>query len=314
MNIKYLEYLVTIVDNNFNITKAAEMLHISQPALSNFIRRFEAEVSTEVFVRQNRKLTSLTKTGEILFQDSVFILESYNKMMNKVERTTQFKGGKLRIGINPIMLSGLFTGVLKKISNNNPNVKLQIIEKSSRDLLALLDQNDLDIVFTFHPNDVSKSKYSEKIIYEETLMGFINSNHPLANRISEKNTLKWKDLDEQKVALFDKNFYIRNFILNKYKENNVHPNITLESGSWDFLLENVRHNDLVTFMPSIVKESISMKNLRFFNMDTPIPWTVSLVYPAGNSYNETLKYFIDSLVKYFIIDQEIKEFRQSSDK
>lgn len=313
MNLKYLEYLVAIVKHDFNITNAAESLYISQPALSNFIRRFEKDLNQKVFVREARNLTSLTQVGQILYKDSIDILNSYYQMMNKIEHSSNFAGGVFRIGINPIMLSALFTGIFNKISREHPNIQLEIIENPSKELLYLLDNNKLDMVFTLYPNDVDRKKYDEKIIYEETLIGFMNNSHPLVSKVNKETmTLSWKDIDKEQLAIFDENFFLRNYILSYYKDNSVRPNIVLESGSWDFLIENARHNDVITFMPSPVIDYANLNSLIYFNMDKPIPWKVSLVFPKKDAYSKIHHFVLDSLVDYFLIEKDIKHFRESS--
>lgn len=309
MNLMYLQYIVTIVECEYNLTLAAEELHISQPALSNFVKRYEEEIGEEIFVRKKRKLCSLTNIGNVLYRDSLGILESYYAMMGKVEALSHFKGGVIRVGINPVMLSLLFTELFTRLVSENPNIKFELIEKGSNDLVPLLEANDIDLAFIFHPNSINLNLYHEVIIYEESIMGFMNAKHPLVNKITSDNKLAWKELDNHNMILLDQQFMIRKYILEQYKENKIQPRIALESSSWDFLLENTRINEAVTFLPSPIKDHTNLENLVYFDMEEPIPWRISLIYPKKEAYSNLEQHVIDSIVNYFVKDREIFKFR-----
>ena len=60
MNLQQLKYLVAVVDHGLNVSDAAEALYTSQPGISKQIRQLEDELGLKVFVRQGKRLTSLT--------------------------------------------------------------------------------------------------------------------------------------------------------------------------------------------------------------------------------------------------------------
>src|SRR5512141_1420873 len=64
MNLQQLRYLCAIVDNNLNVSEAAESLFTSQPGISKQVRQLEDELGVRVFVRQGKRLASLTPAGE----------------------------------------------------------------------------------------------------------------------------------------------------------------------------------------------------------------------------------------------------------
>src|SRR5438067_13515025 len=64
VNLQQLRYLCAIVDHGLNVSDAAEALHTSQPGISKQIRQLEDELGVRVFVRQGKRLASLTPAGE----------------------------------------------------------------------------------------------------------------------------------------------------------------------------------------------------------------------------------------------------------
>jgi LysR family cys regulon transcriptional activator len=65
LNLQQLRYLCAVVDNGLNVSDAAEALYTSQPGISKQIRQLEDELGLTVFVRQGKRLTSLTPAGEV---------------------------------------------------------------------------------------------------------------------------------------------------------------------------------------------------------------------------------------------------------
>src|SRR5437763_4619309 len=66
VNLQQLKYLCAVVDHGLNVSDAAEALYTSQPGISKQIRQLEDELGLQVFVRQGKRLTTLTPAGEVV--------------------------------------------------------------------------------------------------------------------------------------------------------------------------------------------------------------------------------------------------------
>lgn len=84
MDIRQLEYFMTVVDEDFNLTKASEKLGISQPALSKMIINFESEMKLSIFNRERGRLASLSDAGKLLLEYGQSIVLKHREMMNKI--------------------------------------------------------------------------------------------------------------------------------------------------------------------------------------------------------------------------------------
>lgn len=91
MDIKQLEYFITIVYENFNLTKASEKLKISQPALSKMIISFENEMGLLLFNRERGRLSSLSDAGKLLLEYAHPLVTKHREMMEKI---TQYSSKK----------------------------------------------------------------------------------------------------------------------------------------------------------------------------------------------------------------------------
>lgn len=77
MNISQMEYLVEIVQSNFNITAASQKLYVSQSAISQFIKNFEEQNEVALFVRKNGRIINLTPAGKNIYDSTLEVLEKY---------------------------------------------------------------------------------------------------------------------------------------------------------------------------------------------------------------------------------------------
>ncbi|WP_025728226.1 LysR family transcriptional regulator [Atopobacter phocae] len=296
MNTSHLEYFVTIVESDFNLTVAAKKLFISQPALSNFIVRFEQLEGIEVFIRRNGRNIALTAAGELLYQNAKEILALYNQTMDSIHELARFPSGSIRIGIPPLVLSVLFTKVLSKLISINPNIKFEVVENGAHELTSKLEQETIDIAIILHPHEVNLKYYHEIVLFEDNLMGYVNQQHHLAHL---NRPLKWSDIKTCELVTFNDHFLIRHHLNHKFEELNIAPKIISESSSWDFLLEMVRYSDVLTILPRPLEKFINHSNIQCVPFENPIPWKVIMLIPKKKHYTLIELYILQSMFEYF---------------
>lgn len=80
MDIRHLRYFVSIVDNDFNLSRASQNLYVSQPALSMMITEFENRENIQIFKRASGKIIGLTFAGENYYRDAKEVIKRYNEI------------------------------------------------------------------------------------------------------------------------------------------------------------------------------------------------------------------------------------------
>lgn len=155
MEIRVLKYFLAIAQEK-NITKAAEVLHISQPSLSKQIIDLENELGKKLFIRSKRGI-DLTREGTILYKRAKEIIELLNKTEKEISLESEKINGEISIG------GGIGTDfILKKIkyfSKKYPNVYYQLFSGGAEDVLEKLDNGSLDFGILIEPVDNSKYEY-----------------------------------------------------------------------------------------------------------------------------------------------------------
>lgn len=149
MDLKRLRYFCTVAEQG-SMTKAAELLHVAQPALSKRLRELEEELETELLDRHGREMT-LTQAGEFLYQRACLILQNVDDAQRETKQFVNRTHKKLlRIGVS-YLFEGFFTKILVQLCSRNPAVELRISVSDSSHLEFLLAHGALDAILVQAP-------------------------------------------------------------------------------------------------------------------------------------------------------------------
>ncbi|MCL2616215.1 MAG: LysR family transcriptional regulator [Defluviitaleaceae bacterium] len=295
MDIKNLEYFVEIVNSKYNMSVASKKLNISQPALSAIIRNFEIEENILLFERYSGRLQNLTPSGEILYKNSLILIENYNNMLSDLRESSVRYKGKVRIGIPPLILSVCFSDILPTMMLNNPDIEFEIVEMGAYELRKLLVSKNLDFAVLLQPIDISPGITNEYQLQKSELTAFMSSNNPLA----QEGKIFWSQMHGQPIAIFDNTFMIHHHLMDQFRIQGVHPKISIMSSHWDYLLFSTKSTDLVAILPSPINTMLNVPNVVERHFDDPVSWRVILHQPKKSRYSHLEKYVLKLMLDYF---------------
>jgi DNA-binding transcriptional LysR family regulator len=152
------------VAKNKNISKAANELFISQPAITQTIQKLESILETKLFYR-TKKGVELTNDGDFLYDYIKFSIESLNSVKKKLNESRNHKK-VVRIGSGTTLIKNCLIEPLKKFKELYPDVLIEINHDVSHELLRKLDNNLLDIAILKFPCDKSDN-YELEVIQRE---------------------------------------------------------------------------------------------------------------------------------------------------
>ena len=175
MELRVLQYFLTIVREE-NISRAAEVLHVTQPTLSRQMSQLEEELGVQLFIR-GRHL-ALTDAGVMLRRRA----EEVTILMDKIESEFEEKaevGGVISIGSGGLLAMQSLTPVMESFRKKYPKVQYQLYTNSAEYVKERLDQGLLDFGFLLEPIDVTKFDYIR--MPEKERWGLLmQADHPLA--------------------------------------------------------------------------------------------------------------------------------------
>lgn len=301
MDIYQLKYFCTVIESNYNISTAAKKLHISQPALTQVIKKFESDEKIELFHRHQGRLAGLTPLGEAFYLNACSVITHHERMMKELREHSTKVRGRIRIGIPPLVLTVLFTQILSKLVISNPDIQFDVIEEGAFELQRLLKLQEIDFAVILQPTYLNNLHFKEEVIFVEEVSCFLSKDHPLA----VKDTMDWMDLKEQNLAIFSNTFMIHHQLMRKFESLGIVPKIALMSTSWDFLLESTLNSDFITVLPGPVRSHIVKDMYKEMRFTAPMPWKVVLTYPNKSHYSKIETYTRDSIYHFFQSHQPI---------
>lgn len=166
MELRVLRYFL-VVAREQNITRAAEVLHITQPTLSRQLKELEEELGKELLIRGNKNVT-LTEDGMLFRKRAEEIVELTDKTMSEIKYNTADIRGDIFIGSGET--DGLKTVIciMKKIEQIYPKICFHINSGDKTDLLEKLDKGLIDFGVFLEPIDKVKYNYL-KLPAQDTL-------------------------------------------------------------------------------------------------------------------------------------------------
>ena len=128
-----------------NITRASEKLFISQPAVSQSIKKLENELGGVLFNRNNKGL-SLTEEGKSFFEYVKRAIEMIEKGQDEFVNFKGLKSGRVKIGISTMLAKQILIKPLIRFHKDYSNIKIEILNGLTKDLIDELEKGNLDIV------------------------------------------------------------------------------------------------------------------------------------------------------------------------
>ncbi len=187
-----LETFVAVCDTK-SFTKAAEILSLTQPAVSQHIKRLEEELNTTLFLRKKGELL-LSDEGEIVLTYAKRMIALCDKMRDKV-KNAKSRVNRIRIGITHTQESGLLMDVLSKIALGDDSLQITFITDNIKNLYDMLENFEIDMaVIEGKPTNPS---FNFVVINTDSLMCIVSSQNALA----KKTTVTLAELKKEHLIL-----------------------------------------------------------------------------------------------------------------
>lgn len=286
MDIKHLEYFVTVVENNFNLSKTSEVLHVSQPGLTKFIKDFEEREEVELFIRYKGRLVGLTDSGREFLENAEKVLASHQMMMANLRQKNKVVKGTVRVGIPPVILTILFHDIIAKFISENSDIDLQIVEAGAYELQKMLLLQEIDLAFLISPITMPNVLH-QPVFFDSVSVIFGERNKSIKSAAS---TVEVADLTNQKLVILDDSFMLHHQIMKNFNLAGVTPPIFFQSGSWDLLVSMCDSEDMVTILPAPIIDYYKKNTLLTKPFSPNFPWTVEVCKLANIYHNHLVTY------------------------
>ncbi len=213
-------------------SKAADKMAISQPALSDHVRKLEETYGVQLFVRGTRSV-SLTDLGRKLFALTEQQLEIETAARDLLQRARKVEEGHITIGADAAIHA---LPLIRAFRKNHPAVRFKVVSGNSASLMARLESFDIDFAVVA---DVPPSPaYSARLLREDRLVAFVSRRHPWAGRRS----ISLAELAGTHLILREQGSETRRLVEEKFNELGLSPDEVIEIEGREAAREAVAQN------------------------------------------------------------------------
>lgn len=261
MELRQLKYFIKAKEL-LNFTEAAKTLNISQSTLSQQIKQLEDELDILLFNRIGKRII-LTEAGEMFSEYALQSINKANQGLLLLKDLNNLNTGKITIGVIYSMRIP-FAKALIQFAKQYPNIKIQVVFGTTKDLLEKLDLNHFDFVLTFYEK-TEHPHFKYQTLLSSNMVLVTAKKSSLAN----KNSISLKQVAELPLALPFSGHSTIQFFVESFSQKNLDPNICMEindiptlfeivkTGYWHTILSETSVND-----PHVVGIPIEGKNMR----------------------------------------------------
>ena len=161
-----------------SFTKAAEVLHMTQPAVTFQIRQLEEQFDTRLFDRAHNRV-SLTEAGHVAFEYAEIIFEKYSELENAIREVTGSISGSLTLGASTTISEYMLPALLGDFNAKNPEVLLRLRVSNTEGVVSMVENNVIDLGVVEGP--VTNKNLLVEVCRKDDLVVVVPPDHDLAD-------------------------------------------------------------------------------------------------------------------------------------
>lgn len=287
MKLFQLQYFKEVCTQH-SITRAAEELHVSQPAISNAIHDLEEEFHIQLFKREKKKLI-LTKEGSYFLLEITDFLAAEQKIVQNMKLLHQ-KATSVRVGLPP-MISALIIPIISDFSKEHPEITISCVQGSSDSLRKALQEDQVDVIVVSGSDFDFANQNSYRFSHQE-IVYCVNDQHPLAGE--SKISIVQTAIDP--LVEIKNSAHFRHVIMQRYEDAKCEPQIRWSTEQLYNKLLLIKqgvacgflYRDIARKEPGIVPLSL----------DPPIYYDIEMIWMKNGYLYENIQTFLSYVMNY----------------
>lgn len=269
-----------------SITRAAEVLYVSQPTISTALRDLEKEFHCRLFIHGRNRI-SLTDEGADFYEEARRILKETELLKNRFSHKNREK--PLRIGIPP-MLSTLFLPRLTESFEKTCHVPIRLFEYGSIRAGELVEKEELDVALG-NLDMYNLETYQYYQMREDAYVFCVARNHPLAG----KKKADFADLAGEPLLLFNTDSMSTETVLSMFRSRGMTPDVKMYCSQLVTVLDYLRNGSCA----AILYQSMPVDEEEFVKIPIPgVTCKIGILWKKGVFIQENLEKFIRFVKKY----------------
>ncbi len=278
-----------------SLTKAAEELYISQPAVSQAIKQLENQLGVGLFNRTHRGMELSAQGGKVIFPYVERALALFNDAQTRITQSKNTATGTLRIGASDTIFEYFLADKIVEYRELFPNVKIDLLAGFTPDTIEQLKRNHCDVAFVNLPIEVD----SELELYGNCMR--LNDIFIAGEKFKELEgrTVTFAELKKYPLIFMDPNTVARRSLDNFFSSMGVELTPSMEVGSWDLMKRFVLRGMGIGVIPrEYCKRRLAEGDVFEVKTDPTLPVrSVGMLIPKNAPRSFALHSFVDCLLK-----------------
>ncbi len=279
MELRQLKQFVAVAEL-LSFRRAAERLHMAQPPLSVAIRKLEDELGAELFERRGRTIR-LTPAGHEALRTSRRCLADADEVRSATLSAAKGESGRVRVGFVGSATYSLLPRLIPVFRQRYPGIELELRESTNLELLALLEQERLDVGLVRYPT-ASASALNFQVIERDVFHAVLPKKHPLA----AQRTVSLKALAQEPLIDYASTKVpgLHAMVILAFQHAGLSPRVVQEATQVQTVVSLVESGLGVALVPS-VSSRLASKNVVFRpirGLPAVAAISIALAYRAQN--------------------------------
>lgn len=235
MKLLQLEVLREVVRQNYNLTRAAEHMHASQPALTRHLQLLEASLGVPLLVRKGGRFIALSEEGETLYPLLSNILDSVHLTKLTAKQLVDGSAGVVTVGTANTHAQFALPAAITQFVEAYPKVRLRIRHGTHRQALEWVQANEVDFTISTRPNEPFPA-LAFYPCYEMHRIVLTRPNHPLL--ALSKITLP--DIASYPLITYDRDFPAHTQVREVFEQHGIEIHVALSGTDTDIVKTYVK--------------------------------------------------------------------------
>lgn len=267
MDTRHLYYFREIVRQG-SISKAAEVLHMAQPPLSQLLKKLESDLGTTLIHRYREKW-QLTETGELLYQHAELMLRQMQDVKQRIQEIEQGITGVVNIGVASVC-SNILIDYVSVFRTLYPRVKINIMTGNSDELLRKLRQKEIDVALLLRSGSHGQH-YLMKSIQKQPFVVIMPTGWLTSMPVKEPTLENLASFPFILLGPMEGHSFHES-ILEAFHERHLNPNVVIECKDVTMVIELVSRGLGLSIIPGMeypspILEKITFHKLEQINLD-----------------------------------------------
>jgi LysR family cyn operon transcriptional activator len=290
MELRHLRYFVSVAEHG-SVSRAAQHVHVSQPALSRQIHDLESELGVRLFDRVGRRI-ELTAQGEDLLRYCRDVLAQAESVRERARALAGGVVGVLRVGATAQTTQSILAGFLSRYRRSHPGVEVQLTEEGGVRLVDLVEQGDLLIAISAV---LGRARLHSRPLFPIRVLA-VAAPRPSWTR---RRTIETADLANEPLLLLRRDYGSRRLFDAACERAQIRPRVVLESGDPLSLVALAEAGHGVAVIPSTVNlASKKVQILPVVQKGESLGTWGGVVWDPRRSLPIHARTFIDELAAY----------------